>query len=155
MFRSVDAERMMELPSMASHYSHEDLVDAATQVLLAARLPEEPAAAVALGLLEADLLGHSTHGLALLADYVEELDSGAMEKQGRPAVVADHGAVATWDARRLPGVWTTGLALAEAERRAQQFGVGAIALRRSHHIACLAAFLEAPARRGSLVQVFS
>src|SRR5262249_2450365 len=36
-----------------------------------------------------------------------------------------------------------------------RFGVGAIALRRSHHIACLAAFLEAPAKRGKIVLVFS
>src|SRR6202012_753969 len=53
------------------------------------------------------------------------------------------------------GVWTTVLAVEEAERRADRFGIGALALRRSHHIACLAAFLEGPARRGHLVLVFS
>jgi LDH2 family malate/lactate/ureidoglycolate dehydrogenase len=140
---------------MDSHFAYADLLAVATSFLKLAGLPEEPASAVARGLVEADLLGHSTHGLALLADYVEELDNGAMEKAGRPAVVADHAAVATWDARRLPGVWTTALALAEAERRAATFGIGAIALRRSHHIACLAAFLEGPARRGIMVLVYS
>ena len=34
-------------------------------------------------------------------------------------------------------------------------GLGAIALKRSHHIACLAAFLEEPARQGIAVLVFS
>jgi len=140
---------------MPPRYAHADLARLAEAVLAAAGLPEEPAAAVARGLAEADLLGHSTHGLALLADYVEELDSGAMERAGRPEVVADLAAVATWDARRLPGVWTTALAVEEAVRRAGLYGVGAVALRRSHHIACLAAFLEAPARAGSLVLVFS
>ena len=103
---------------------------------------------VATGLVEADLFGHSTHGLALLADYVEELQSGAMEREGRPQVLAGLGAVECWDARRLPGIWTTNLAIEAAISNAESLGAGIIALRRSHHVACLATFLEAPARRG-------
>lgn len=141
--------------STTPRFRPEALLALATRILVAAGLPDEPAGAVARGLLEADLLGHTTHGLALLADYVEELDAGTMEREGRPAVVADHAAVATWDGRRLPGVWTTMLAIEEAARRADAFGVSAIAIRRSHHIACLAAFLEAPARAGKLTLVFS
>ena len=118
-------------------------------------MPAEPAESVARVLVEADLLGHATHGLALLADYVEEVEEKRMEVAGRPALLADKGAVATWDARRLPGIWTTELAVAEAAKRARQFGLGAVALRRSHHIACLAAFLERPARDGLVVLVFS
>ena len=123
--------------------------------LTKAGLPQEPAASVARGLVEADLLGHTTHGLALLADYVEEVTEGRMAKDGRPQAVQERGAVATWDARRLPGIWTTELAIAASVERARQFGLGAVALKRSHHIACLAAFLEAPARQGFAVLVFS
>ncbi len=129
--------------------------DFAEMVLGRAGLPPEPAAAVARGLVEADLYGHSTHGLALLADYVEEITAGTMTTEGRPQLVADAGAAATWDARRLPGVWTTMLAVEDAVSRATRHGVGAVAIRRSHHIACLAAYLEAPARTGNLVMVFS
>ncbi len=140
---------------MDKRFAYSELLENAAAILVCAGLPDEVARAVASGLLEADLLGHSTHGLALLPDYVEELDGGTMEKSGGPLTVADHGAVAVWDARRLPGVWTTALAVAEAEKRAGQYGLGAVAVRRSHHLACLASFLEAPARRGSLVLVFS
>ncbi|HEY4162082.1 MAG TPA: Ldh family oxidoreductase [Dongiaceae bacterium] len=126
----------------------------AIAALLRAGLPEAPARSVAEGLLEADLLGHNTHGLALLADYIEEIDEGRMATLGGPEVLSDFGAVATWDARRLPGIWTTELAITEASGRARKLGLGAIALRRSHHIACLASFLEAPARSGLLVLVF-
>jgi L-lactate dehydrogenase len=124
-------------------------------VLRATGLPPEPAEAVAAGLLEGDLYGHSTHGLALLPGYVGELRSGAMEREGRPETMADAGAIALWDARRLPGVWTTQLAVQEAIGRAEKFGLGGVAIRRSHHIACLAAYLEAPAREGYLVLVLS
>jgi L-lactate dehydrogenase len=127
----------------------------AETVLARAGLPAEPAEAVARGLVEGDAYGHSTHGLALLADYVEEIDAGKMTTTGVPEVIADAGAAATWDARRLPGVWTTMLAVDEAVRRAATLGIGAVALKRSHHIGCLAAYLEAPARAGHVVIVFS
>ena len=131
------------------------LTDFADAVLTRAGLPQEPAASVVRGLMEADLLGHTTHGLALLADYIEEISAGRMETRGRPETVHERGAAATWDARRLPGIWTTELAIAAAVERARRLGLGAIALKRSHHIACLAAFLEAPAREGIAVLVFS
>jgi len=50
-------------------------------VLVKAGLPAPPAESVARVLVEADLLGHTTHGLALLADYVEEIAEGRMEKK--------------------------------------------------------------------------
>ncbi|MEZ5830931.1 MAG: Ldh family oxidoreductase [Dongiaceae bacterium] len=132
-----------------------ELTEFARMLLAHAGIGEEPAASVARGLVEADLLGHSTHGLALLADYLEEIAEGRMEVSGRPEPLNERGAVAVWDARRLPGIWTTELAIAAAVDRAKRFGMGAVALRRSHHIACLAAFLEAPARNGVAVLVFS
>ncbi len=127
----------------------------AGDVLRRAGIPDEPAEAVARGLVDGDLYGHVTHGLALLAEYVAAAENGTMTRDGHPEVVADSGATATWDARRLPGVWTTMLAVDDAVARAARHGIGAIAIRRSHHIACLAAYLEAPARAGNLVLVFS
>src|SRR4051812_26766069 len=127
-------------------HSSQSLRAFAAAALIKAGMPEEAATATARGLVEADLYGHTTHGLRLLADYVEEIENGTMAVDGRPQTIADHGAVACWDARRLPGLWTTSLAVSEAITRAERFGIGAIALRRSHHIACLAAFLEEPAR---------
>src|SRR5690242_18584682 len=118
----------------------------ATAALSKAGMPEEAALATARGLVEADLYGHTTHGRQLLADYVGEVEHGTQASDGRPQAFSDHGAGACWDARRLPGLWTTAFAVTEAIARAEKFGIGAIALRRSHHIACLAAFLEEPAR---------
>src|SRR3979411_1866219 len=54
-------------------------------------------------LLEADLLGHSTHGLALLAPYLDELTHDRMAKTGEPTVLVRRLAAQTWDGNRLPG----------------------------------------------------
>jgi L-lactate dehydrogenase len=138
---------------MAERYSVSELRSLAASILRAAGLQEDAARAVAAGLVEADLYGHSTHGLALLADYVAEIDQGVMRTAGPPAIVSELGAVACWDAGRLPGIWTTALAVEAATGKARALGIGAVAVRRSHHIGCLASFLEAPARNGFVVIV--
>ena len=124
-------------------------------ILTGAGMAKAPAESVSVGLLEAQLLGHVTHGLALLPDYVEELLSGSMTPSGSPIELSSHGAVANWDGQRLPGLWTTELAVLEAEKRAATCGIGAVSVRNSHHIACLATFLEMPARRNKMVMIFS
>ncbi len=131
------------------------LAEFCTDVLHAAGMTQAMAETTANGLLEADMYGHSTHGLALLAEYIEEIDLGNMAVAGEPDVLSDRGAVACWDAKRLPGIWTTVEAVNSAVARTEQHGIGAVAIRRSHHIACLASFLEAPARAGHLIMVLS
>ena len=140
-------------PATPSRFDADELRAFAAGVLETAGMPGDKAAVVAEGLVEADLYGHTTHGLALLAEYVEEVESGEMAVEGEPEVLATRGASACWDARRLPGIWVTSRAVSEACARADEFGVGAVAIRRSHHIGCLASFIEAPARRGYLVLV--
>jgi len=85
-----------------STYSCTDLTAMATALLVASGLSEDKASAVAQILVEADLMGHDTHGLHLLAPYLGELESGAMTREGEPEVLADVAAAVTWDGRRLP-----------------------------------------------------
>ncbi len=128
----------------------DDLVAMATRMLAAAGLDADKAAVTARLLVTADAMGHTTHGLAQLADYLEEIENGTMSRTGQPEVVSDRGAVAVWDGRRLPGVWLTASALDLAVARAKQHGICAITIRRSHHIACLATFLPAATEAGMM-----
>ncbi|TXL68984.1 Ldh family oxidoreductase [Zeimonas arvi] len=106
-------------------------------------------------LVEGDLLGHDTHGLHLLGGYLGELEKGSMTVDGDPRVIAERSAVATWDGRRLPGPWLVRRAIAWGAPRAREHGAATVAIRRSHHIACLAAYLEQPARDGLMVVIAS
>ena len=72
-------------------------------LLVASGLADDRARDVAEVLLEGDLLGHTTHGFALLPAYLKALKDDMMEKRGEPVVVADHGAALTWDGCYLPG----------------------------------------------------
>jgi LDH2 family malate/lactate/ureidoglycolate dehydrogenase len=128
-----------------------DLASFASALLRAAGLPEDRAHVVAEVLLEGDLLGHTTHGLDLLAPYLRDLDAGRMAKAGEPEVLADHASALTWDGRYLPGPWLVKRAIAVARERLALHPVVAVAIRRSHHIGCLQAYLKPVTDEGLVV----
>ena len=135
----------------ANRYPVPSLIAFATGLLTAAGLSREKAGAVADILVEGDLMGHTTHGLALLGPYLGELESGKMAREGEPAVIADMQSAVTWDGRRLPGPWLVLQAMALATGRARLCGTGTVVIRRSHHIACLAAYLKRATDQGLLM----
>ncbi len=105
-------------------------------------------------LVDGDLMGHSTHGLHLLASYLDELEGGRMRKAGDHIVVEQRAASALWDAQRLPGPWVTRRAFEAASAMARTQGTGTIVVRRSHHIACLAAYLPAITACGQMAILY-
>jgi L-lactate dehydrogenase len=138
-----------------TRYRAEDLVRFATALLDKAGLEPDKSKVVAEILVEGDLLGHSTHGLQLLAPYLNDLSTGSMTPKGQPRVIADFPAAVTWDGMRLSGVWLTAKALELAAERAKTYGTCTVAIRRSHHIACLAAYFKPVTDRGLMGMVIS
>jgi LDH2 family malate/lactate/ureidoglycolate dehydrogenase len=132
----------------AMRYPAAGLVQFAREILMAAGLSQPLAEATAETLVEGDLLGHDTHGLALLEPYVNEIASGKMTRSGAARVVSEKAAVLLWDGQRLPGPWLVRAGLDELSPRAKQNGSATLVIRRSHHIACLATYLVRAARDG-------
>lgn len=114
----------------------------AHMLLERADVRDDIASDVADVLLDGDLLGHSTHGLALLAPYLDELEHGRMARSGEPAILSRRPSTQLWDGKRLPGPWLTLRALEAAMNMARECGTGTVVVRHSHHIACLAAYLR-------------
>src|SRR5258708_1308689 len=104
-------------------------------------MTEADARTVAEILVEADLMGHTTHGLQLAPAYLDELANGNMTAQGAPTVVADRKAAIVWDGRRLSGVCLTAAAIDLASERARDYGTATVSVGNAHHVACLAAYL--------------
>lgn len=142
-------------PATGVRYSAQALKDFGEALFRKAGLPQERAAIVAHYLVEADMMGHDTHGLNLAANYLGQIERGQMPAIGEPQVIQDRGPCLTWDGQYLSGVWLTHEAIAEACRRADEFGMGAVTIRRSHHIACLATFLTQATDQGKMVVLLS
>jgi L-lactate dehydrogenase len=136
-------------------YAAAGLVAFARALLERAGVRTDMSADVADVLVTGDLLGHTTHGLALLAPYLAELEKGSMAKAGAPTLVNARPAAQAWDGGRLPGPWLTLRALDKAAEMAATHGTGTVVIRRSHHIACLAAYLLRATERGLVAIVQS
>ncbi len=129
------------------HYRAGDLTAFAANLFEKAGTDAGKAGAIAQHLVEADLMGHTTHGLAQAGAYLEELESGAMAKAGEPTIISDRPGAVTWDGGFLPGVWLVREAVDLAAERAIKLGVAAVSIRRSHHIGCLAVYLRQATER--------
>jgi LDH2 family malate/lactate/ureidoglycolate dehydrogenase len=128
-----------------------ELLSKLTSAFQSKGLDFEKAESTARILLEGELLGHTTHGLALVKPYLDELESGQMEKVGNIEVLNRTQTSETWNGRYLPGIWLTEKAIEKATEMAKMDGIGTVVIQKSHHIACLAAFLEKPARQNLMV----
>ena len=132
-------------------YRADALVQFASTLLQRAGMGTAQADCVADTLVQGDLLGHDTHGLQLLAGYVKELETGSMKGQGAPMVVSERPAAPLWDGQRLPGPWLVLQAIELAASRAATQGTCTVVIRRSHHIACLAAYHQRVTDRGLML----
>ena len=138
---------------MTERFAASDLTAFAEALFTKAGMDADKATVIAPIMVEGDLMGHTTHGLQLAAPYLGDLTGGQMRGSGEPEIVSDRGAVATWDGRRLPGVWLTAQAVDQSVDRARTYGTATVAIRRAHHIACLAAYLERATSRGMMIML--
>jgi L-lactate dehydrogenase len=106
-------------------------------------------------LLEADLMGHTTHGFALLSGFLGNIESGAVRSTGEPKVLSDNGAAVLWDANDLPGTWVVSKAIDEACSRAGKHGVVTFVLKNTSHIAALGAYLRRATDRGLTITIMN
>jgi LDH2 family malate/lactate/ureidoglycolate dehydrogenase len=127
------------------------LITFTAALFTAAGMPQDRSQVVGKYLVEGDLMGHDTHGMAQAQGYLNNLLEGKMPASGEVDVISDKTVASVWDGQYLSGVWLTWKAVDEASRRAKQHGLAAISIRRSHHIACLAAFLEIATDQGLAV----
>jgi LDH2 family malate/lactate/ureidoglycolate dehydrogenase len=130
-----------------------DLERFAERLYVAAGVDADKASVVARLQVLTDAMGRRTHGVAMAPLYLAELGKGTMRASGDVTLVSDNGIVAVWDGEYLPGLWVVDKAIAEGIPRARQHGIAAYAIRRSHHIGCLAALSKRAADEGMVAMV--
>lgn len=108
----------------------------------------DEAAAVANHLVDANLTGHDSHGVRMLADYVPAMRDGRLKLGRRVRILRDHGAVVVLDGGIGVGQVLGREAMTIGIARARQQGVALVALQRSHHLGRIGAWAEQCAAAG-------
>jgi len=140
---------------MTSKYRHSDLTDCATELFTRAGADPGIAEVMAEVLVEADLLGYTTHGLLFATPFVEGLESGSFTPSGLPEFLKESSGTMVVDGRWLPGQWVMTWTLGEMLSKAQQVPVVTAVVRRAQNIACLAVYARRLAMRGLVGMVMA
>ncbi|SOC57395.1 Malate/lactate/ureidoglycolate dehydrogenase, LDH2 family [Chromohalobacter canadensis] len=124
-------------------YSPEHLHELLTALFEEAGAHREVADTTADVLVEGDLLGHHTHGIKLANGYLKDLKAGKASGDPDTLEMTENSPVAAViDGHYVLGPYLVRRALEHARQAAEGFGIGIVTLKRSHHIACLAAYLR-------------
>lgn len=132
-----------------------DLIEHTAALFGASGMPQDRSRIVGEMLVEADLMGHDTHGLQLAPRYLDYLASGGIVATGDPEIVSDHKAAIVWNGHGLSGVWLAAAAVDLACERAREFGTAIVTIRNGRHVACLGAYLQRATDRNQMVMIAS
>jgi LDH2 family malate/lactate/ureidoglycolate dehydrogenase len=120
------------------------------ELLCAAGTEPESARVVADSLVNANLVGHDSHGVLRLVSYLNGVRQGHLNPAAIPQLLSVSGATAIVDAADgwgQPAMW---LATRAAIDRAREHGLGAAVVHRSYHIGRVAPYVEAIAGEGMI-----
>lgn len=120
------------------------------RVLGATGVPDDDARAVARLMVEADLLGHDTHGLFRLRQYVNRLRDGGTNPAARPRVLRETAATALVDGDNGLGHLAMAMATDLAMTKARATGIGWVGVRGNNHAGPAALYVRPQAAAGMI-----
>lgn len=112
--------------------------------------PPETAAFIANSLVAANLAGHDSHGVIRILQYIEVVESGALDPKVEPEIISRDGATVKVDGRFGWGQPAMMLATNETIRLAREFGIAIGVVERSFHIGRVAPYVETVGRAGMI-----
>ena len=131
-----------------------DLHDLARRALLSAGASEAMARTTADALTAAEAEGLSSHGMARVPQYAAHLRNGRADGRAVAVIARERGGAVLVDAREGLAFPACKLAVAEAIRRAREYGVAFAGVTNSHHFGVAAWHLQPVAAAGMVGLAF-
>ncbi len=126
----------------------EELIELCHGIFRALGAPAEVARRVAESLVEANLMGHDSHGVIRVAQYIEMVEDGRINATARPRVERETANTAVVDGEWQFGQVAARFAMEAAIEKAARGGVAAVQLHRSGHIGRLGEYAAQALERG-------
>lgn len=131
------------------------LEEICASIMRAAGAPGPDARLVADHLVQNDVIGHHSHGVIRLWDYIEAIHQGDLVPGTRPHVVGETPTTAridgNWNFGQVVATFATGLAI----EKARTAGVSVVTMRRVKHIGRLGRYAEQVAGAGLVSMIFT
>ncbi|XP_068620221.1 uncharacterized oxidoreductase YjmC-like [Battus philenor] len=106
-------------------------------------------------LLQADRLGHPSHGLNRLEYYVNDILSGACLPNNQPKVLKESPSTAWVDANNVLGATSSHFAMDIAVNKAKETGVGWVSVKGSNHFGIAGWWAQKAADKGLIGMAFT
>jgi uncharacterized oxidoreductase len=132
----------------------ERLAEFVGRVFVAAGAPQETAQLVAASLVTSDLVGHESHGVVRVRQYLDAIRRGDLDPAAQPDMVHDAGAVITVDAQRAFGQLAARWTVEQAVERARIHGLAAAGLTNCGHVGRLGEWVQWAADRQAIALAF-
>lgn len=129
-------------------FSESQLFQLAEKILIGAGTPPEDAAVVARELADANIVGHDSHGVMRLVQYVGFIKDGHVRPGTKIQVIQEGPSHAVVDGGFNFGQVSTRGALDIALDKAKKTGTAAVVMRNCNHIGRLGAYTHEAARAG-------
>ncbi|BBK33396.1 putative oxidoreductase [Stella humosa] len=117
-------------------------------IFTAAGCDPDEAGTIARCLVEANLAGHDSHGVARVQRYIRALSAGMIERNRHATVALDSGSLVVLEGHRGFGQVIGAEAMAIAVARAKANGTAIVAIRRSYHLGRIGEWAEICAAAG-------
>lgn len=118
------------------------------RIFVAAGSKREEADQIAQHLVEANLVGHDSHGVGVLPSYMEQLKAGFVHPNQMPLRIGGNEPFAVFDGQMGYGQPIANTVMDEAAEIAARNGIAIVALRNVQHIGRIGAYGERLAKRG-------
>lgn len=129
-------------------FSVPDLQTIALRILTAAGTPSSDAETVALELAEANAVGHDSHGVMRLMQYVQMIDDGYVRLGTSTETVRSGGSFMILDANFNFGQVAANLAVERGVELARNAGTATVMIRNCNHVGRLGAYSKKAAELG-------
>ncbi|MEJ6626334.1 MAG: Ldh family oxidoreductase [Actinomycetes bacterium] len=110
------------------------------------------ALSVATSLVDAQVAGHSSHGILRLVEYAESVENGQVVPNAQPKIISERGAVVTLDAQWGWGQIACKKAVDLVAEKARKFGIATVTINSCNHIGRLGEYVEMLSKK-SLVSI--
>lgn len=128
--------------------NYDQLFDLAHRILAAADVPDEDARIVARELADANIVGHDSHGVMRLMQYIDMVNDGHVRPGGRFEVLKEAPAFAVIDGHFNFGQVTMRKSLNVGIEKARSAGTATVLVRNCNHVGRLGAYTEDATRHG-------